>query len=295
MKSLDLKIADYKIRLEAKDESVLQVGNRFRNFLCFHAELNEDILRINVHKNGKSIPSNAEKVYNAVLSADDIIVTAISQDFWSVWKHENKLYLKIKFPSNTAVSATLEFSLDSYEWELWLDSGSNSFDPLEYPLDSLILYYLAVINKDIMIHASGIDYHGNGFLFSGVSGKGKTTMSQLWNMKGGRVIHDDRLIIRKTGLDYYMHNTPVYNNDEPRSCLLNAVYIIEHGTENIITQVKGAEAVSLVMANCIQHNWGSDIIRGLLESLTNLCRRVPVYKLKFRPDERVIDQILKNG
>ena len=47
-----------------------------------------------------------------------------------------------------------------------------------------------------------------------------------------KVIHDDRLIIRKTGDGYRMFNTPVYNNDEPLIHHLNRIFIIEHGNEN---------------------------------------------------------------
>jgi hypothetical protein len=145
-----------------------------------------------------------------------------------------------------------------------------------------------------MIHASGVNFNGRGYIFSGVSGRGKTTIARLWDNKGGKVIHDDRLIIRKNGGKFQLHNTPVYNDDEPRSSRLDGIYIIGHGVENIITPVKGAEAVSLVMANCIQQSWESHILRGLLESVTDLCGSVPVYRLSFRPDESVIDHLNKN-
>ena len=80
-------------------------------------------------------------------------------------------------------------------------------------------------------------------------------MAKLWDNAGAKVIHDDRLILRKTVSGYRMFNTPVYNNDEPDESPLNKIFIIEHDTENKLIPVKGAVAVSLVMANCIQHNW----------------------------------------
>ena len=90
-----------------------------------------------------------------------------------------------------------------------------------------------------MIHASGVNYSGKGYLFSGVSGKGKSTMAKLWDNHGAKVIHDDRLIIRNTGNGYRMYNTPVYNNDEPLDSPLNKIFIIEHGTENRLIPLKG--------------------------------------------------------
>jgi hypothetical protein len=49
------------------------------------------------------------------------------------------------------------------------------------------------------------------------------------------------------------------------------------------------------MANCIQHNWGSEIIAKLLGSVSELCETVPVMKLHFIPDNRIVDHILENG
>ena len=80
-----------------------------------------------------------------------------------------------------------------------MKATEKEIDPFEYPLDGLILYYLTVINGDIMIHASGVNNAGEGYLFSGVSGKGKSTMAKIWDNYGAKVIHDDRLVIRKTG------------------------------------------------------------------------------------------------
>jgi hypothetical protein len=294
MKSLDLIIADYNIRLEAADGFEFAADKRFGNFVSQHDYgLNGDLLRILVHKGDKSIPPGAKKIYNAEFS-DDERIPGDNPDFWSIWKHGDEHYLKLSFPSHPSGKAILKFSLVSSEWELWTDQFTKSFEPLDYPLDSLILYYLTVINNDIMIHASGVEYNGRGYLFSGVSGKGKTTIARLWDNKGGKVIHDDRLIIRRNGGKFQLYNTPVYNDDAPRSSGLNGIYIIGHGAENIIQPVKGAEAVSLIMANCIQQNWERNIIRGLLESITDLCRNIPVYRLSFRPDESVIDYLIKN-
>ena len=97
------------------------------------------------------------------------------------------LFVKTAFPLSAAQkNALLKFSTGSKEWDLYLDAEDKKADPMEYPLDGLILYYLTVIYDDIFIHSSGINYNGKGYLFSGVSGKGKTTMSGLWRMPGER-------------------------------------------------------------------------------------------------------------
>jgi hypothetical protein len=91
-----------------------------------------------------------------------------------------------------------------------------------------------------------------------------------------------------------MFNTPIYNNDEPRESVLSKIFIIEHGSENLLAPLKGANAVTQVMANCIQHNWGADIIARLLGSISIMCGAIPTSKLYFKPDRSVIDLILEN-
>jgi len=117
-------------------------------------------------------------------------------------------------------------------------------------------------------------------------------MAGLWEDTGAKVIHDDRLIIRKTGSAYTMYNTPVYNNDDPQASPLNRIFIIDHATTNKIVPVQGALAVSLVMTNCIQHNWGAEIISGLLGAVSVMCEEIPVARLFFLPDKSVTELIL---
>jgi hypothetical protein len=145
-----------------------------------------------------------------------------------------------------------------------------------------------------MIHASGVNHAGKGYLFSGISGKGKSTMAQLWDQSGANVIHDDRLIIRNIDGRYRFFNTPVYSNDVPSESSLDKIFLISHFTENITQPLLGASAVSLVMANCIQHNWDTGIVDSLIGSILELCTTIPVVQLGFLPDKSVIDHILAN-
>lgn len=295
MKNYNLNIAGYNIRFESlEDGPDLVPSARFLRNIYVD---NEHDIRIKVHNGTFILPENAERVFHAPF-VEEIHGVPVHHkaNFWSVWKNDQHLFIKSVFPlCPDERKAVLVFSLHTKEWDLWLDCQVNEVDPLEYPLDGLVLYYLTVINGDILIHASGVNCNGNGYLFSGVSGKGKTTIAHLWESCGARVIHDDRLILRNTGNVYRMYNTPVYNNDEPKESLLTNLFIIDHGADNSIVPVKGAVAVSLVMANCIQHNWGNEIIAKLLESVSSLCETVPVMKLHFKPDKSIVDLILENG
>lgn len=293
MRNYILNIAGYNIRFESsRTGPEIMPSKKFLRYVIPEPIDSSDSLTINVHRGSKELPVNSRRVFHAPF-VEEINGRLVQQspEFWSIWQDKSDLYIKVVFPSATpGKKALLEFSLVTMKWNLWINTGEQ-IDPFEYPLDGLILYYLTVINKDIMIHASGIENAGRGYIFSGISGKGKTTISRLWNDHGAKVIHDDRLIIRRSGDQYIMHNTPIYDNDEPLKAHLDRIFIIEHGYENKITSVSGAAAVSLVMSNCIQHNWGIEIIAGLLATVSDMCKTVEVCKLSFRPDKDVIEHI----
>jgi len=165
-------------------------------------------------------------------------------------------------------------------------------NPLPYPLDGLLLYFLFSQGGDIMIHSSGVVSGGRGWIFTGRSGSGKTTMARIFDGAGDRVIHDDRLVLRREGSGWVMHNTPVYRNDEPRSALLEHLWIIRHGTANVSEPVSGAEAVAMILANCIQQNWDREAAARLAAAADDLAASVKVSRLSFLPEASIRDYLL---
>jgi hypothetical protein len=294
MRNYNLNIAGYTIRFESMaDGPDLLASDRFLRYIN---SVNKPDISISIHSGLVDLPEDTERMFHAPFIEEiNGIQLRHKANFWSIWKNDSSLFIKTIFPLTLPErNAILKFSLTTRKWDLWIDGNNPVTDPFEYPLDGLILYYLTAIYGDIMIHASGINNAGTGYLFSGISGKGKTTMATLWNNYGAKVIHDDRLILRKTSQGFHMYNTPVYNNEEPLESLVNKIFIIDHGIENKLVPVSGAMAVSLIMANCIQHTWSAEIISQLMDSVADLCKTVPTFRLSFKPDQSVIDFILEN-
>ena len=157
-------------------------------------------------------------------------------------------------------------------------------NPLPYPLDGLLFYFLFSRTGDIMIHGSGVSCQGRGWLFTGRSCSGKTTLARIFDRAGDSVIHDDRLVLCRSEDGWMMHNTPVYRNDEPRSAPLDHLWIIRHGSANVSEPVTGAEAVAMILANSIQQNWDRVAAARLAAAADDLVSSVRVSRLSFLPD-----------
>ena len=265
-----LDIAGYKLNFQGWDKNVeLMVADRFKNFVT---DDSEGAINISVHCGDYFF----EEIPVMVLSAPFVDNTGDkpiekNDDFWSIWSSPGKIFIKATFPfEDKDRMAIVVIPEKSNNWEIWFNSVSGPVDPLLYPLDGLILYYLTVLHDDLLIHASAVEYCGKGYMFSGVSGAGKSTMANLRQNAGARIIHDDRLIVRKVDNGYRLFNTPVYPLETPKSTYLYKLFLISHGDVNHEEKTVGVSAVSSVLSNCIQHNWNPDITKSTLRRVTDL-------------------------
>jgi hypothetical protein len=72
-------------------------------------------------------------------------------------------------------------------------------EPLEYPLDELLIMHRLTQERAIELHSCGIVRpDGTGNLFVGHSGAGKSTTTRLWTeQEDVEVLSDDRIIVRR--------------------------------------------------------------------------------------------------
>lgn len=77
--------------------------------------------------------------------------------------------------------------------------ATNQADPLEYPLDELLIMHRLTQERAIELHGSGIvRANGDANLFLGHSGAGKSTTTRLWTeFENVEVLSDDRIIVRR--------------------------------------------------------------------------------------------------
>lgn len=175
----------------------------------------------------------------------------------------------------------------------WKIHSSNAL-ALKYPMGPIIMHYLTLYTDAVLMHASCAFDGKKGRMFSGFSGTGKSTMSMIWAKSGSQIINDDRLVIRKIDGQFFLYNTPMYYVDQSKKAPLSAIYLIRHYPENKANKVKGALAVSKVMAFCIQNNFDKSFINKRLEFFSDLCAATPVYELGFVPNESVVSYIAEN-
>jgi hypothetical protein len=166
------------------------------------------------------------------------------------------------------------------------------FYPLAYPLDELIFLHRIVRDEGLLIHACGAERDGNVLIFTGPSGAGKTTIARLLEgQAGARILSDDRIVLRREGEQLWAHGTP-WHGDAPLSLAAGArvaaLHVIRHAPEVLAEPLAGAAAATAVLGNAFLPAHDPAGAAAALDFAARLVARVPVIRLGFPKDERLV-------
>ncbi len=176
-------------------------------------------------------------------------------------------------------------------------STDTAVDPFSGPtLELLMINYLAQ-GRGVILHSCGIEKDGEGILFIGESGAGKSTMANLWNAIGGiEILSDDRIIVRKRGEDFRMYGTPWHGEAQfvsPRGVKLKKMFFLRHAGQNEIHPFNGVESVQQLLKCSFPPFWDAKGMEFTLDIFSELAAAVPCYDYSFTPDKRAIEYIEK--
>ena len=167
-------------------------------------------------------------------------------------------------------------------------------DALEYPLDELLMMNLLAHRRGVEVHACGLaDTDGQGYLFLGHSGAGKTTTARLWQKAGGvQVLSDDRIILRSWKGKTWMYGTPWHGEAKlalPARTLLRQIFFLRHGTANEIVPLGCAEALARFLACSFVPFYSRSGLDFALEFFHQLIDSLPCAEMRFVPEERAVE------
>lgn len=171
-----------------------------------------------------------------------------------------------------------------------------------YSIDAVLrITHTLVLAKrgGFLLHSASAIRNGKAFLFAGVSGAGKTTISRL-APPDATLLTDEISYVRKirdsaNGESYVAFGTPFTGElaklGENTSAPVAALYLLAQGPENRIDPVTTSDAGRELLANMLFFAEDSEMVHSAFQAACDFVSRVPVYRLTFVPDARVWELI----
>ena len=146
------------------------------------------------------------------------------------------------------------------------------------------------------MHAASAIRNGRAFLFAGVSGAGKTTISRL-APPDATLLTDEISYVRGSdgGTHYMAYGTPFAGElarvGENQRAPLQALYLLRQGAENRIDEVPRSAAAQALMRHILFFAKDAALVQRVFESACEFVERVPVQQLTFRKHASVWELI----
>lgn len=155
----------------------------------------------------------------------------------------------------------------------------------------LIRFLADAQEPGLLCHASGVIDGGQGILFVGRSGTGKSTLWDFWRRAGATVLGDERTLIRRVGGEYRVFGSP-WPGSRPEataaSAPLRQVYLISHGERHSVCPLSLPRGIAAVYPQVYGPRWDPQTQGALLRTTEDLLRSVPGSALSFRKDPDVV-------
>ena len=211
-------------------------------------------------------------------------------------------------PAEPAVDEDLEVKIEDGEWLLKRGDFRARWNPetrqgrirqtfSPYAIDSVLRIVHSLIlarQGGFLVHAASAIREGKAFLFSGVSGAGKTTISRL-APPDATLLTDEISYVRREGDRYIAFGTPFAGElarvGENRCAPLSALFLLEKGSQNRIEPVGPSEALRRLLRNILFFADDPELVKLVFQSACEFASLVPIHRLVFVPDQRVWDII----
>ena len=165
-----------------------------------------------------------------------------------------------------------------------------SEDDYVYMESGAWFYFELLKHNGLMLHASAVEMDGKAYLFSGNSGVGKSTHTNLWlaEFEGrAEILNDDKPALRFIDGKWYAYGTPwsgKHGINQNRRLPLAGICFLKQSKENKIRSLNNAEAITRLVKQTLRRFNRTESLNLMLSHLDMLVRNVPVFELENRPE-----------
>jgi hypothetical protein len=160
--------------------------------------------------------------------------------------------------------------------------------------------FLAVAYDGLLLHSAGVIKGGNGYIFPGISGTGKSTIASLATEKE-IVLSDEMVVVRRVGESYMVYSTPFYGTNESAdlnsNAPLKAAFLPVKDDKVYIKDTKPSQALTKLLSSVLFFGQEPSLTQHLMDTSADIIAQIPFYEMHFQRDTsfwKCIDE-LENG
>jgi len=140
----------------------------------------------------------------------------------------------------------------------------------------------------ILIHGAALVRNGNGYLFTGHSGAGKSTVCKV--TKDGFVLNDDLVILKDSGQGWEVWATPFTNPKQNKpnhgKANLKAILNLKQAKQHRIIVENAANSLADLITHIPVVSSHPENTRNLMDQCQRILNQVKAYRLYFLPDDQ---------
>lgn len=272
-----LSLADITVAMET--DHVLLLDEKFDPFLCETAK--PDFLA------SFRLVERLPDIPEAVLHEDDC---------YRVHPDGHGGYLRSFFdaPRDLTPYALASFVCEHHKIYIdYLEKGTHCVSELGSALFHLGLESLLLQENRLCLHASCIETRLGGILFSGRSGIGKSTQSDLWcRHRNATLLNGDRPILSTSGDIWLAWGSPYAGSSHchlSRSCPISAIVMLRQDISCSLRPLTQPEAFRAIWSGLTMNSWNAKLVEQAVELTVKLIDTIPVYEFACTPDVRAVD------
>lgn len=183
------------------------------------------------------------------------------------------------------------------QWDPESQRGMVRQSAYPYAIDSvmrIILGLTLVRAGGFLLHSASAIRGGRAYLFSGVSGAGKTTISRL-APPDSALLSDEISCVRRVGAEYHAFGTPFAGElgiaGQMIQAAVAALYFLRQGPCNRIGAIDPARAAAMLLRNILFFADDPALLERIFAIACDFAASVVVAELTFRPDRAVWELI----
>jgi len=218
---------------------------------------------------------------------------------WAMWRDGQDIIVCSGFHGQPVPRFHARIDRDLRHAVLILDparvgSGTLIDAPSRYPLDQILTWGLLSRIGGIIMHAAVAVKNDQGYIFTGRSGAGKSTISSLCKDAGWQILNDDRVIVYPGAKGLRVCGTPWHGSGryaEAADVSLGGIFFI-HKSANDWSETVRSDEAKLALLDVAAVPWfHDDWSAGALNSVDAISQKALFYRLHFTRTMAAVTQV----